>query len=106
MVALLLHGSDWNQVGEKFKSEIFDDPGLAAALPKDVVLATVDLKENPSAGERKRLEGADKYPTVKVKTYPAIIVMDGVGRAIAVVQPVAQFKTANDLAAALTTWHQ
>ncbi len=106
MVAILLHGSDWNTEGEKFKAGIFDGSALAEALPGTVVLATLDCLESPSQADLKRREGPDKIPAVRIRTYPSILLLDGVGRAVAVIEPVQPIASAEELATTLSQWHQ
>ncbi len=105
MVVVLLHGSDWNSFGEQFLANVFKSKELAKNLDRSVALVAVDHKESPSAKDKQVAEGANKLPAVNVRTYPSILITDGQGRALVVLQPLDEFDSGTALATQLQQWY-
>ncbi|TWT84418.1 hypothetical protein CA13_58960 [Planctomycetes bacterium CA13] len=106
MVAILLYGSDWNQTSEFYKSQVFDEPKVLSSLSRGAVLTNVDCKESPTPRDKVARESVNAFPDISIRTYPSIMILDGVGRAVIVLQPIQQLTDPSELGKLLEQWHQ
>jgi len=79
-LVVLVHGSDWNRPGERYRRAVWSNPKFTSALDKGFVLFTVDVMETPSEEERKRLAAHHKGFKTKFGNYPVLVVHDPQGR--------------------------
>ncbi len=112
MVAVLVYGSDWNPASVVFLQQVFNDSKLSKSLPAQIVLTSVDRPE--AAGKDRSPESRNEntesvrreLPDVDIRTYPSILILDGVGRLCEIMMPAIGYKTPDDLAPELSKRHQ
>lgn len=104
MVAVLMHGSDWNQPGEQFRKNVFDAKELMKGLPAGIVLTSIDRKQKPTKAELQRLEGENKLAIQGIRTWPCVVLMDGMGRPFQILQPLEVDQSPEDFAKELSAW--
>ncbi|MBT3288577.1 MAG: hypothetical protein HN380_14615 [Victivallales bacterium] len=79
-LVVLVHGSDWNRPGERFRRTVWNNPKFASALDNEFVRFSVDVLENPSEEQKKTLAARHKGFKTKFGNYPVLAVHDPEGR--------------------------
>jgi thioredoxin-related protein len=79
-ILLFVHGSDWNRLGEKFRSKIWNQLAFQRQLEDDLVFFRVDFLESPSEEEKKSLDASIKGLKLKFRSYPVLALYDPNGK--------------------------
>ena len=75
-IILFVHGSNWNRLGEKFRTKIWNHPTFQNQLGDGFVTLRIDYLDNPSATQKKSLATATKGLKLKFHSYPVIALYD------------------------------
>jgi hypothetical protein len=98
-IAVFLHGSDWNKSGETLL-KAWNDPRFADVAGKDLLMVTIDQKENPSEAEKaasKRNEACQP----PYRSLPAVALYDSEGRLVAARSGAAEIRESGGLPASV-----
>lgn len=96
-IAVFLHGSDWNKTGETML-KAWNDPRFTDVAGKDLVMVSIDRKENPGEAEKaaaKRNEACQP----PYRSLPAVALYDDEGRLVATRSGAAEIKESGGLPA-------
>lgn len=96
-IAVFLHGSDWNKTGE-IMLKAWNDPRFADVAGKDLLMVSIDRKENPNEAEKttaKRNEACQP----PYRSLPAVALYDSEGRLVATRSGAAEIKDSGGLPA-------
>ena len=96
-IAVFLHGSDWNKSGETLL-KAWNDPRFSDIAGKDLLMVSIDRKENPSEVEKtaaKRNEACQP----PYRSLPAVALYDSDGRLVATRSGIAEIKDSGGLPA-------
>lgn len=79
-ILLLVHGSNWNRLGEKFKQQIWVQEKFKNQLGDGFVILSVDYLDAPNEEEKKKFDTVTKGLKMKFRSYPALALYDPEGR--------------------------
>ncbi|NWK54504.1 thioredoxin family protein [Verrucomicrobiaceae bacterium N1E253] len=82
-IVLFVHGSNWNRLGEKFKTKIWDQTDFKSELADAVISCRVDYREGLDEDEKKAFNESIKGLKLKFRSYPVLALYDPEGRMIA-----------------------
>lgn len=105
MVAVLVYGEKWSPTNEKYRDQVFLSRDLASKLSANVQLVCVGFPEVHSEAEKLFADSPDRLPRVGYRTFPTVLIFDGTGKLISMIQPVATFDSPLTLATELETRH-
>ncbi len=84
-LAVLVHGSDWNRVGERFFKDVWQAKELRHQLASGFVLLDFDYLEHPTAKQKQSFDQRTKGFQLKFGCYPVLVLIDPNGRRSATV---------------------
>jgi len=79
-ILLLVHGSDWNRLGEKFRHLIWEESKFQQQLGSNLITLRLDYLESPSEDQKKSFAAATKGLKVKFPSYPVLALYDSEGK--------------------------
>lgn len=82
-IVLFVHGSNWNRLGEKFKTKIWDQKDFQSRLGDAVITCRVDYREGLDEEEKKAFNESIKGLKLKFRSYPVLALYDPEGRMVA-----------------------
>jgi len=79
-ILLLVHGSNWNRLGEKFRHKIWEQAKFQNQLGEEIVTLRVDYLDTPDEKQKKEFDATVKGLKMKFRSYPALALYDTEGR--------------------------